>query len=685
MSIIYRYIHAGVEIDITDTYECSYEENYANPGRTEYTIEAGGEATGVNSYWGTEWTSAMTNPYLHRDGGNTISPSGSWVKALYFDETSTLVLRIAGNNNFNGLVTTDLYEYLPYASGMWNASQSSDMKATFSTNIPIFETQAEAEAYCAEEDESERQAMIRESAVNYVRPEYDKDTELYFIIEELQTVTVKNGTATPTASPNKTYRTTKFYANTMPALWFVNVGADFVMNLSAPDVLSGYSLPAPETVFNQVDENDWNDYTIGYSGNYYSDMNKLIGSGYDYPPNGEYRYATYLYTNIPVMENEQAAEDAIESGDYSAACNWDNVSNGVVREPNFGQKETATTFGDGTFSSPFVAQYVMSASDVRKVSSIFFDDDQGLIDDIKKGLELFGSKPVDAIMSLVAFPFDVTNVANCTQTYGLYFGSYKHTLDTPINKIGNLLSNYLNAGTIYLAPLFGSYRDYKNITLSVFLPFIGWRDLEIEKYIKKSVNIRYYIDINTRQCAAVLVADGIMTDYFVGEIGIELPIVGSNFADYARSALQHIGNTAKSFANPMIAASNIGNASASMGWAGVNGLFGIDYGNSFMGNYTQYKLGQNGSPKDMQMTKGSFSSGVGMYLPQYVMFRYDVHDVSEPSLLNELCGKPSTASGKISQFSGFLSGRVSRLVTTNMTDSEIQEVMNGLINEGIYV
>ena len=102
-------------------------------------------------------------------------------------------------------------------------------------------------------------------------------------------------------------------------------------------------------------------------------------------------------------------------------------------------------------------------------------------------------------------------------------------------------------------------------------------------------------------------------------------------------------------------------------------------------NYGQYKFGQNGSPKDMQMTKGSFTSGVGMYLPQYVMFRYDIHDVSEPQLLNELCGKPSTASGKISQFSGFLSGRVSKLVTTGMTDSEITEVQNAIMNDGIYI
>ena len=42
-----------------------------------------------------------------------------------------------------------------------------------------------------------------------------------------------------------------------------------------------------------------------------------------------------------------------------------------------------------------------------------------------------------------------------------------------------------------------------------------------------------------------------MADYFVGEIGIELPIVGSNFAEYARSEIQHLSNTAKGMLNPL--------------------------------------------------------------------------------------------------------------------------------------
>jgi len=688
MSIIYTKEQNNCIINITDDHECSYKEKYVNEERTSYAIHASGVAFVT---FETTRQFDFTDPCLFREGGSGINQNGTWPRALYFDlspESSSPILKVAGNDTYNTILDVNRMGYLPHCGGNWDNTYGHDKQFTFSTNFPIFETQEEAEAYCAETVESERQRMIRESAVNYKRPEAEPETKRYFIWTEITQVDLLRGNATEVSGATKSYRSTSFDANTMPALYFVNDGDDFQLGLKAPDVVAGYSLPAPQSVFELVPEESWHDYEIGYEGVYYTDMPRLVTSGYDFPADGRYTYGIYFYTNIPIMENEEAADEAIDSGDYSKASNWENISGDKMRYPDFGDPESSTTFGYGTFSSPFVSQYVMSTSDVRAVSSIFFGNDQGVLDDIKKGLELYGAKPVDAIMSLVAFPFDVTDVVNCSQQYHIYFGSYKHDLpNNPVNKVMNCLANYLDAGTIFLAPLFSSYRDFKNLTLSAYLPFIGWRDLEIEKYISKSVNIRYYIDINTRQCAAVLVAGGVMADYFVGEIGVELPIVGSNFAEYARSEIQHLSNTAKGMLNPISpeAISNVGNAVTlgnSVDWSPVSAAFNRSSG---FKNYGQYKFGQNGSPKDMQMTKGSFTSGVGMYLPQYVMFRYDIHDVSEPQLLNELCGKPSTASGKISQFSGFLSGRVSKLVTTGMTDSEITEVQNAIMNDGIYI
>lgn len=557
---------------------------------------------------------------------------------------------------------------------------SIDKFFSMDVNIPVFDNTTNAAAYLDAATESGALEILKDHCYNFKEAGYEvDDSEYYFIYTTLNTVNLLRGETTIDAESTQAYRSTRFMANTPPCLYFSDA---FTLKLMAPNVVAGYSLPSPQSVFEQVPDASYTPKTTGYNGDYYGNLERFLAAGKGYPGDGQYTpYATYFYSNIYIMASQEDAEEAIDTGDYSNAINFNEVNSGNYgMDPDFGE-DLDVDFGEGTFSSPFVAQYVMSEGGVRDVCSIFFDDDQGLIDDIKKGLELFGSKPVDAIMSLYAFPFDATTIGNCQQQSYIYFGSYKHTLTNPVNRIYNQLSNYLDLGSVYLRPIFYNWRDYRNLTLSVYLPYVGWQDLQVEKYVDQLVSIRYYVDLNTRQCAAVLVCtDGSgrsrMCDYFTGEIGVELPIVGSNFSEYARSEIQHIKNVAKSMLNPLSleTLSNVSNVGDTL--AGTSSTFS---------NYGMYKFGQNGSPKDIQMTKGSFSSGVGMYLPQNVIFRYDIHDVVEPELLSSLAGKPSTASGKISQFSGFLSGRVSKLVTTGMTDSEITEVQNAIMNDGIYI
>lgn len=551
---------------------------------------------------------------------------------------------------------------------------------TLFCNIPVFDTAAHAQDYLDAATETAAVEILNNYCVNFKEAGYEvDDSEYYYIYTGMNTVNILRGEVTVDSQSTETYRCTRFMANTPPCLYFEDA---FTLKLMAPNVVAGYSLASPQSVFEQVPDSSYLPKTTGYTGNYAGNLPRYLTTGAGYPGDGQYSpYATFFYSNIYIMASEEAAEEAIATGDYSDAINFNEVNSGRYGvDPDFGE-DLDVEFGQGTFSSPFVAQYVMSEAGVREVCSIFFTDDSTLFENIERGLKLFGAKPVDAIMSLFAFPFDCTLIGNCMEQRFVYFGSYKHDLDHAVNRIYNQLSNYLDLGSIYLKPIFYNWRDYRNLTLSVYLPYIGWNDLQVEKYVDQLVNIRYYVDLNTRQCVAVLVCtDGSgrsrMCDYFTGEIGVELPIVGSNFADYARSEIQHLGNTAKKMLNPfsLETLSNVSNAGDML----TNTPTKFD-------NYGMYKFGQNGSPKDMQMTKGSFSSGVGMYLPQKVIFRYDIHDVVEPELLAALAGKPSTASGKISQFSGFLSGRVSKLDTTGMTDNEIQEVMNGIINDGIYI
>jgi hypothetical protein len=274
-------------------------------------------------------------------------------------------------------------------------------------------------------------------------------------------------------------------------------------------------------------------------------------------------------------------------------------------------------------------------------------------------------------------------VSTSSQNY-IYFGSYKHEGVT-VDKVTGITSNgYIDAGTVTLTPVQQSFRSFEPYCgLSVFLPYIGWQKLNIADYWGKTVNVRYYIDIYTGSCIAALVANNVFIDYFTGNIGVELPITGQMLSQYANSALNGILGTAGGalggaagaamLAGPQGLALGAGAAAAmAIGGAAIGAGSGI------------FKMAQKGAPKDHNTTKGSFTSSVGAYLPQYVMFRWEVHDLIIPELLTDLYGRPSAASGKVSSFSGFLQCDTIKLNTSGMNDSEANEVA-ALLKEGVFV
>ena len=97
-----------------------------------------------------------------------------------------------------------------------------------------------------------------------------------------------------------------------------------------------------------------------------------------------------------------------------------------------------------------------------------------------------------------------------------------------------------------------------------------------------------------------------------------------------------------------------------------------------------FNMSQKGKPKDQKLTKGSFSAACGGFMPQYVSFRWDVHDIIEPTNLNSIYGQPSSYSGRLSGINGFVKAETIKMNTSGMSDSEVAEVEN-LISNGIYV
>ena len=568
---------------------------------------------------------------------------------------------------FDGLGTTQYYDTFPKYFSLYGGTNN-EIHLNF--NFPIFDSEAHWQSYIVN--------GTLDGCMNNL-DEYDLDTtKYYFIYNNQGSAKLFNGQITPASGTTYAWHSLKFSANSEPVLYYDDA---FGLTLVANNIVASKAVAGPGYIIDNIPEEAWTENALEYSGPFYGTMPGRIEACGNLPENGTYNYGFECNTNILVAKDLATAQYIIETGDYTAASNYYDIKGGNTHLPvTIGNEETATTFGSGYATSPFVSSYICDRTDVLNVAGAFYSNDTTLIDNIKKGLEMFGASPFEAICGLTWFPFDLNTVATAQPQPWIYFGSYKHQpAGLSINKIINMnATGYINAGSVYIGPLFNSYRDFEPYCqLSVFLPYSGWHELDIAKYYKKTVNIRYYVDIFTNTFACALVIDNQICDIFNGNIGVTLPICGSNLSEYANSMLRSVLGTVGGTAGGALSGAMLGGGipGAVIG-ATVGGFAGLAKGT--------FEMAQKGQPKDHLQVKGAFSGASSSYMPQYVIFRYDVHDLIVPDNLTALQGRPSSAGGKIGSFAGYLQCDTIKLNTGRMTDAEINETI-ALLRQGIFV
>ena len=605
----------------------------------------------------------------------------------------------------------------------------------FSTNMPIFETSEEIEEYKSLSG-NERITYLTEHCLNYgdIPPDVDDSTNDYYIYNRYQNSSVERGVV----SVNET---TIHQANER----ILYNGSDICLyrDSSNPFMLSikkGSGLVASiysNTSINEVSSASYDEFTfdsLEYSSPFYSSYS------YDFGVTSYEGYlAIGLSTNLPIWDNETDANDYINgTKDITESSNWDKISTDPVFSNIItnltGLPEVVTEFGESYVRNIFSQIYLCNTAALYEISNNLFDYDvttlSGVWDDIKKGLEMYGSNPMECVQGLRYYPFDLSTIFSSIQSQDyVYFGAYKLELqNSSVYKIiyGN---GYLDLGTVSIRRTFKDWRDFEPYTkLSIYLPYVGKYQLDLNKYYDKNINVRYYIDLRTGACCACLIANGVLLDWFDGLIGTEMPITLTDYSSYAQNQINIImrnagigiagegavgslgvkglnsamnysaGQQGAAFANTYVAQgggnaafSAAQSASASAGAAGAAGIAGTAaLGAAAMGvvalgvaEKTAFDLMRTGTAAYTKGRPGS-SSMLNQFLPQYPTFMFEIMEIDESPYLNELYGRPSNTSGTIGSFSGYLEAEDVMLICPIATDNERQEIID-LVKSGIYI
>jgi hypothetical protein len=417
--------------------------------------------------------------------------------------------------------------------------------------------------------------------------------------------------------------------------------------------------------------------------------------------------------NLFIFDDEGDSDEYNSGGsDGRKAKNYDEIISGDFDNPT-GEDDDETEFGEVYTKGFFSQQYIMDSGSLQALANDLFDTSIGGVwEAIKKGLDMYGDNPIEAVMGLSFWPVPLSSIfTGAASATKIWFGGYGW--DVTGGSVLKILNpnGYKTLGSVAIRRTFRNWRDFAPYTrLYVSLPYVGVYELDLTRYYDKNVEVRYYFDTRTNGCIACLIADGHLMDYFNGQMGVTMPITLTDYAGYANSQIATLlgagalaagvaggmamgvvglGGAAAGLAGTAIGTSGMAGAAAAAG-AGLNAAgaatiigAGAPVAGAALGAKTTYGLSQNNINKH-NVTKGGSSSMINEYLPQYVEFIFEIQEDCAPDNYGSQYGYPSMKSGSVGSFQGFLKCQSVKLDCGVATENEKNQIKTMLLN-GIYI
>lgn len=338
--------------------------------------------------------------------------------------------------------------------------------------------------------------------------------------------------------------------------------------------------------------------------------------------------------------------------------------------------------------------YALTSSQVNVFMDKIFDpvNTQALLD----GTQLFGANQIGAIRDLFYIPCSADDITTSASTTDIYLGSYQVAMGTSVKWITKN-NKLIDCGTVTFNETFGSYLDYEpNCLLYIWLPGCGVHQLQISKYINKTVKLRYAVSVFDGSCMAILsVHNGtkdIVLDTFTGNFAVHIPLTANDQARQTSAVVQGIMQTSmsaiKTIGTVGAGAVGIGAAAASasataLGAANIASDMtsgGISGGGTIMQAANTLQAAMDAPIS----TRGALSGMLSLFdtmIPTFIAARLNT---IEPANELQIVGKPSATGGLVSSFSGFLKTSAFDMSNFPGTVEEAQEIQR-MFSGGVYV
>ena len=313
-----------------------------------------------------------------------------------------------------------------------------------------------------------------------------------------------------------------------------------------------------------------------------------------------------------------------------------------------------------TTTGIFNRTFAMNSTNINKLADFLWNADETVFNEVVKGLALLGGNPIDGLIDLRLYPFDVAAKASQTGAQNIVVGR----TDTKVTGIKiNDYNAVLDLGSCSFYPYFNNFLDYEPFTsASLYIPYVGMVPISTANFMGKTISCKMVVDITTGSCTAIVFADDIPIIYKNGNIGVEIPMSGTNSAEYASRIMGGLTSAATDLTlgaatgNPIQMATAVGGITDS----------------AMSSNTTIYN------------TAGSSSPACGLWQPQNCYFIINRPVPIVPDNYGHTVGYACNYQANLSSLSGFTCCYNTDVNTIYATEEEKAEIVR-LLGQGVYL
>lgn len=313
----------------------------------------------------------------------------------------------------------------------------------------------------------------------------------------------------------------------------------------------------------------------------------------------------------------------------------------------------------GAVDAGFITLYTLSVSDMQQFSS-----------------EMFDSSAWTAIKNLFANPMDflcgcnlVPLTPHYTRTAKPKFGTY-----TWPHAYGVIDEQFyeINCGSVSLPKYYNnSYDNNPHTKLIIYLPYIGYKELNADEVIGNTLDVVYHVDIYSGACICFIYKDQpagvgpgvpLILAQYTGNICVQVPVSQVSFEAMVSNAI-----------NILTAGAGIAAGVAS---GGSSTVAAAALGGATVSNITNMK------PKPRR--DGAIGSAGGYMGVQYPYIIREIPRLNLPSNYQQIKGYPCNMGGNLGAFSGYTEIDDIQVKNFSGTESELNEAIQ-LLKGGVIL